>query len=103
MDGPIAVLILFAAIVGGIALMAWTFSRARQILEQWAQSNGYQILSSEFRWLRKGPFFWTSSQYQMIYYVTVQTPTGDVRSGWVRCGGFWLGLFTDQAQVRWED
>jgi hypothetical protein len=27
---------------------------------------------------------------------------GGVRSGWVRCGSWWLGLLSDQVEVRWD-
>ena len=86
-----------------IAYMAWFFSRSRSVLEQWAQANGYEILHSEYRNLFRGPFFWTSSKGQTVYYVKVRDRAGHERSGWVRCGGFWAGLFSDKAEVRWED
>ena len=27
---------------------------------------------------------------------------GSVRSGWVRCGGWWLGLRSDEVEVCWD-
>ena len=83
--------------------MLWSFSRSQQILEDWARSNGYRIVSSERRYLFKGPFFWTSSKYQTVYYVTVRTADGESRSGWVRCGGWFSGLFGNETKVRWDE
>ena len=95
------------AFLGIVALMAvtmtWHFSRSRSVLEQWANRSGYQILHSEYRNFVRGPFFWTTSKGQTVYYVTVRDDTGRVRNGWVRCGGMFLGLMTDEAEVRWED
>ena len=91
------------AISIGVLMTIWVFSRARNMLEAWARENGYNILSSEMRLLRRGPFFWTTSKNQVVYYVTVQTPDGHNTSGFVRCGGFWWGVFTDKVEVRWEN
>jgi hypothetical protein len=33
----------------------------------------------------------------------VRDKAGHVRSGWVRCGGWFAGLFSDKITVRWED
>ena len=81
----------------------WGYSRARSILMNWAAQNGYEILHSEFRYFRKGPFFWTSSRGQTVFYVTVRDSNNRVRSGWVRCGGWWVGLWSDHTDVRWAD
>jgi hypothetical protein len=97
---------LFLCVVMGAVLvvyMAWFFSRSRSVLEHWAEANGYEILHSEYRNLFRGPFVWTSSKGQSVYYVRVRARDGHERSGWVRCGGFWAGLFSDKAEVRWED
>jgi hypothetical protein len=91
------------AVVLGIAALAWHVSRSRSLLDQWASENGYMILHSEYRYLFKGPFFWTSSKGQTVYYVKVQDRDGNVRTGWVRCGGWWLGLMSDKTEVRWAD
>ena len=98
MEGPLIIVV----VVLGIAGIAWHFSRSRSLLEQWAAENGYQILHSEYRNLVKGPFFW-SSKGQTVYYVKVRDNQGNVRTGWLRCGGWWLGLMSDRTEVRWED
>src|SRR5262249_35973173 len=50
----------------------------------------------------RGPFFWTSSKGQTVYRVTVEVK-GAVRTGWVRCGSWWLGLRSEQVEVRWDE
>ncbi len=57
---PILIVAMF--LVFGLAMTAWTFSRSREILEKWASDNGYKLIKSEFRWLRRGPFFWSILQ-----------------------------------------
>jgi len=98
---PLLLIVIF--LISGTAMTIWTFSRSREILEKWARDNGYELIMSEFRWLRRGRFLWTSSKGQMLYYVKVQTPEEQIRSGWVRCGSFWWGLLSEKAEVRWED
>jgi len=88
-----------------LVIMLWVlhFSRAKSILEQWAEENGYEILSSERRWFG-GTFWWRRSRGQEVYYVTIRTPAGQIRKGWVRCGGWFGGvLFSNQADVEWDE
>ena len=96
MDSAFPVLAFLAFITFVIGMIFWHFSRSWQVLENWARSNGYRIVSSEYRNFFKGPFFWTSSEAQTVYYVTVETADGQIRSGWVRCGGWFWGLFATQ-------
>ncbi len=99
-----AILFVVMAAVGlGVAVTAWSVSRGRQMLDQWAQVNGYRIVSSEVRWFRRGPFFWTTSKGQMVYHVVVLTPGGQTRRGYVRCGSFFWGLWKDKVEERWDD
>jgi hypothetical protein len=79
-------------------------SRSRSLLEGWAMQNDYELLNSDYRYLRKGPFTWTSSNNQTVYYVAVRDKENHVRSGWIRCGEFWLGLYAaDKTEVQWDD
>ena len=93
---PLVVLIVVGSLV-------WHFSRSRSLLEQWATANGFQILDSEYRSFRRGPFFWTTSKSQTVYYVKVRDREGRTHSGWVRCGSWFLGLWSDRTEVRWDD
>jgi len=96
-------LLIVIFVVVGIAACAWHICRSRSLLQQWACENCYEILHSEYRNLFKGPFFWTTSKGQTVYYVKVRDPEGNVRTGWVRCGSWWLGLMSDKTEVRWEN
>ena len=89
---------LIAATLGALYYAEWV--RSRSLLQSWAMDNGYKIVQSEFRFFRKGPFFWTSSKAQTVYYVTVRADQGETRSGWVRCGGWWFGLMSSKTEVR---
>ena len=103
MNEGFLVLVVLAVIAFAACSMSWHFSRSRTVLETWADENGFEIVRSEYCHFMRGPFFWTTSKGQTIYYVTVRERSGRVRTGWVRCGGYFMGLFSDAAEVRWED
>ncbi len=103
MDAALPVLLVLAALALVAVIFFLHFSRSRQLLESWARQNNYQIVSSEHRYFFKGPFFWTSSDQQTVYYVTVETADGGTRNGWVRCGGWFTGMLSDQVDVRWDE
>jgi hypothetical protein len=97
-------LFVFVAVAVVVILgLVWHFGRSSSLLHQWAAQNGYRIIRQEYRNFFKGPFFWTSTKGQTVYYVVIEDSGGNRRSGWVRCGGWWLGLLSDNVEVRWDD
>ena len=86
-----------------VGLTFWKFSHERSLVEQWAKKNEYSIVNREKRSVVTGPFMWSSSRNQTIYYVTIADKTGLQRNAWVRCGGYYLGPLSDQIDVRWTD
>lgn len=103
--GDDGVAFLFLIPVAAIAIVMWLWgkSRSRSMLEQWAAMNGVRLLDAEARGLFRGPFFWTTSKSQTVYRITVQYPDGAVRQGYARCGGWLLGLLSDNVEVRWDE
>jgi len=104
MDSRNAVIIISGILVAVFALVSWAWGgvRGASLLDGWARSQGLEILSQEECWFFKGPFFWTSSKGQKIYRVTVRDGEGTTRSGYVRCGGYWMGMLSDNVDVRWD-
>ncbi len=94
----ILVLLLFT-----IAYWIWHYSRATAVLQKWADENGCQITRKEYRYLRRGPFFWSTSRSQVVFYFEALDRSGLERKGFARCGSRWLGLLKDQVEVRWEE
>jgi hypothetical protein len=99
--GGVLVVLLFTGMA--VLLFLWHFTRSDSLLSQWAERNCYTILHQEYRTFFKGPFFWTSGKDQTVYYVVVEDQAGNRRKGWVRCGGFFLGLLSDHVEVRWDE
>ncbi len=95
--------LLFLALIALIVLVRlWTVSRSKELIAGWARDHGFEVLDAEERWFRRGPFFWRASNAQTVYYVTVRGPDGASRKAYVRCGGYWGGLWQSRVDVRWE-
>jgi hypothetical protein len=103
MQGDVTGILAFFVIVGVVALVLYIhISRSQKLLKGWANENGYEFLHVEYRMFRKGPFFW-SGRGQTVYRVMVRDRQGVERKGWVRCGSWWAGVFSDKAEARWDE
>ena len=80
----------------------WHFGRSSSLLHDWAENNEYRIIRQQYRYFFRSPFLWTSTKGQAVYYVVIEDSAGASRSGWVRCGGWWFGLLSDNVEVRWD-
>lgn len=103
MDVVFPLIIGIAVTALTVASIAWHFSRSQAMLEQWAATNGFEILHSEYRHVFRGPFVWTTSKYQAVYYVRLRDRHGAERTAWVRIGGWILGLLSRKTEVRWQE
>ena len=60
-------------------------------IQAWAASNGLEVVRYEERPILRGPFFWISSNYQIVYFVVVRARNGTEKSGFVRFAATSLG------------
>jgi hypothetical protein len=103
MDRPAFIILLSILIIGiALASRAWSRQRAANLLTNWVAANGYQLLRSEPRYLRTGPYFWRHARGQLIFYIDVIDVRGSRRSGYARLGGWFMGLLSDQVDVTWD-
>jgi hypothetical protein len=69
-------------------------------LREWARSHGFQILRSEYRAFKMGPFTWKlRSRSQQVYYIRVADSEGKERTGWFLTSAWG----SEDAQVRWDE
>jgi hypothetical protein len=95
--------VAFFVILGIVALVLYLhISRSQKLLKRWAEENGVEFIDAEYRMFRKGPFVW-SSRGQTVYRVEVRDAQGVERKGWVRCGTWWAGVFSDKVEARWDE
>jgi hypothetical protein len=102
MDKNALFLVFAPAIAAVIVLNIWAYAKAKDILRRWAGKNGFEIEGNKYC-LFKGPYFWSSSGAQIVFYVTVREQNGDRRSGWVRCGSWILGPLVEKIDVMWKE
>lgn len=96
-------LLVFAILGVWAIVVVRIFAKSRRMIEDWADREGYRIISAKYRWLRRGPFFWGTSKQQTVYRIRVVDSKGVTRSGWARCGSFWRGVAKHKVDVRWDD
>jgi hypothetical protein len=77
-------LAVFFAVV--VVSLTYTRNRSGDVIAAWAREHELTVVSSEYRHLFKGPFFFTSGRSQRVYFVTVRDKQGRTRSAYVRCG-----------------
>ena len=77
-------------------------TRSQEMVREWAEKNSLELEESEFRMFRRGPFWW-SGKGQVVYRVAVRDGQGRLRRGWVRCGGWLLGVMENKVEARWDD
>ncbi len=99
--GPIA--LLAAALVVAAFALAWRTRRTEELARAWAAAEGFELLEVSYSWLWRGPFWLRSTEGQSVARIVVRLPDGTRRTGWLRCGGWWFGLWSDATQVRWDD
>lgn len=101
MDGIGAGLLVLIVLVLGGTHIWWYFTRSRNMVEQWARDNGLDLIAARRQVLFYGPFCWQIGR-RAVFRVTVRDASGQVRHGYVRVGGFFLGLLSDQVNVEWD-
>ncbi len=102
-EGALVAVVAVLAVAVSFLILLWDLRRSRAILDKWAANEGFNIVSAERRWVLTGPFWWRTGRGQRVFYVTVRDAKGHVRRAYVRVGGWLLGLFSDVADVEWQD
>jgi hypothetical protein len=97
------VLVVLTLVAVSVIASVWYMTRSFSIVERWAERNGYRIIRQDSRVFFRGPFSWNSSNSQDVYRVTVEDRSGNRKSGWIRCGGWFLGpLLSDDVEEAWD-
>jgi hypothetical protein len=93
---------LLIPLVVGLALAGAYYGdrKCRQHLESWATENGYVLLSATRSWFSFRFFF--RSDDQRVYEILLRDAAGGERVAWARVGGYFLGSWSDQVDVRWD-
>lgn len=95
------IIILVLALVIFIVSNIFARKKCVTILYDWAQKHNLTIIDCQYRYLYKGPYFWTS-RTQSVLYFTAETENGKLKSGYAKCGDYQTGLFfSNTIEVSW--
>jgi hypothetical protein len=100
------IIFIALAVVLGVPLLAVTVIRIRRASEHVRaslQQAGYEVVQLQYRFLRWGPYSWTTNQRsQVVYRVVVRDLVGRERHGWARSGRPWFWM-NDKLEFQWDD
>ena len=97
----VGTIVILLGLAGAGLYIYFLVTRSKHLLNKWAAENQFQLLHAEHRMFRKGPFLWSSRQ-QVVYRVRVRGAQGREKEGWVRCGGWWSGVFSDKIEAEMD-
>ena len=99
-----AVAVLFVVwILIALAWMVMRSSRAEAMVDRFVKGGGYRLLRKERRTLFRGPFFFSTGRGQEVFYLTLEDREGHVRRCYLRCGGAFFGMLSDNVEVIWDE
>lgn len=83
----------------------WYLARTKSMLTAWAASCGFTILEAKRNYIPPWRMWLTTSKSQVVMHVKVyDDATHRIRSGWLRLGSYWWGVFdADAVEVQWDD
>lgn len=84
-------------------MLPWQMDRVGELADRWARDNQYELVDSEYRFWREGPFWWRSSEAQVVQRITVRDRYGRERRGYLRSGHWLFGLWDDSVSVEWDE
>ena len=96
------ILILPLIVAVGVMAVISHFSRGRSLLDAWAAREGLTIVSAQYCWMWRGPFWWRSSDSNAVYRIVVRDARLGTRSGYARCGSVFLGMWSRDVTVEWD-
>ncbi len=99
-------LVALALLIGPVVALFVTWGlvrvrRARAAIRAAVEVTGSRIVRMQYRALRLGPLFWTTTRGHVVYRLVVREPDGGQRTGWARWGRRWL-LEPDTLEMRWD-
>ncbi len=97
MSGDTKIIIVLVAVCWVALTCTWHWFRSRSLLKKWANENGFELVRMNQKKLYKSPF--VSSRHQEVFHIRVRDNKGRERSGWAKCGGYFLGFLVNKVEV----
>jgi hypothetical protein len=87
----------------GLAYDRYRIGIARRMVETWALQNRFHVTTLKRCFYFNDPSFLMRSNVQFVFKISVEDEEGKVRTGWIRCGHWFLGLVRDQVTIFWDE
>jgi len=88
----------FGLVVGTLFYSHYRWAKRRLLV--WARDNNVRIVQDQYRMFLRGPF--DSVGKYAVFRISAKDKQGEERVGWVRLGGFFVGLWSEDSKVIWE-
>ena len=97
--------LLFATVLAfGLWMFRWQYNKADDLLNNWAQKEGYTIVSKEdANPPGTGPKDRYAGNRQIWYRVVLKDKNGDEKKAIVKLGSEGTGTLSDDVKVEWVD
>lgn len=82
----------------GVRLTRAETAAMTAMLHDWERAHGYELIRYRRRYF--GP--WPCNGARFVFYVRLWDAHGQIRRGWIRCGGYWTGARKTRVEVCWE-
>ncbi len=109
MDGTNISFILFLVLFFGAFLalafwmIRWQFSKADQMLENWAAQNKYKLIEKQNANFNDGPLGWRGAKTHVKCRIKVEDAAGKTKTGIVYLGSANMGVLSNEVKVEWND
>jgi len=97
------VLMVFLATAIGIFGVLFYSSKIDSLINNWAEENGYKIVSKQTKSLSMGPFSSSPKLGQRVFYVEVVDKAGNKKHAWIRCYTRWTEISPSNVEVKWDN
>lgn len=71
-------------------------------LREWAEREGCRIVDAKYKFFGRGPFMWRTAAKKVLFYVTVEYPSAEVKTAWVLVGNAVFGPYSRSIEVKWD-
>ena len=98
--GNLGFVVLFVVIFAA----SWSYrtARSRAIVEDWVRRNNFELTNFKLPMFAYGPFFFRVSKGQSVARFEVRDRDGQLYRAWGRCGNYWVGLWSNDIEVIWD-
>ena len=97
------ILVIFISTAIAIFGVLFYSSKIDSLINNWAEENGYKIVSKQTKSFSMGPFSSSPKLGQRVFYVEVIDKAGNKKQAWIRCYTRWTEISPSKVEVQWDN